>query len=148
MAPSSGRLATALIPRPNDEERSKALADPGPPWSEWFYGEFLKIWIALGFFVLDAVLIVGPLLEAGLYVPILPALLVALYLEYLAFQYLWHEPREHYSGSTRAEAGLQRWVHPVTFGRWTRPGRRVRQGLSPYADVSMEPGIPDASEFL
>jgi len=126
MEPTLGGLA----PRPNPDERKKALDHPGPSWSEWFYGSFLRVWIVLGFLVVDS-WVAGYWVESGQYGGILPSLAVAIYLEFLGYQYLWHRPREDPSQSVRSDEAPRRWLHPVEFGRWTPEGERVRAGLPP-----------------
>ena len=133
------------LPRPSPEDRAKAIADPGTPWTTWFYESALKIYIPLGFFIVDT-WIAGYWVENGLYLALLPSLGAALYLEYLAFSYLWYRPRTDASASVRSEF-RPHWLRPVEFGRWTPEGQRVRAGLSPYPGGAGPQG-PDPAEFF
>jgi DNA-binding transcriptional LysR family regulator len=140
-------LAGLTPPRPNENERKKALEHPGPPWRDWFYASFLKVWIPLGFLIVDS-WIVGYWVEAGELIGVLPSLAVAIYLEYLVFMYLWYRPRDDPSHSVRAES-RRRWLFPVLFGRWTPEGTRIRAGLPPYGSENVSPGGgPDPTEFF
>src|SRR5580693_9954310 len=129
-APPPGALRSGMLPRPTVEERQQALEHPGPTWKEWFYRSFLKVWIPLGFLIVDS-WIVGYWVEAHQPIGIPPSLVAALYLEYLGFLYLWYRPRDDPSHSVRGER-RRRWIYPVEFGRWTTEGERVRAGLPPY----------------
>ncbi|MCI4366393.1 MAG: hypothetical protein L3K08_01435 [Thermoplasmata archaeon] len=144
MPPAPGESLTL---RPTPEDRKKLIELPGPSWSEWFYGSFLKVWIALGFLIVDS-WIIGYWVEAGQAIGIIPSVAVAVYLEYLGFQALWYRPRSDVSHSVRTEA-RRRWLYPVEFGRWTPEGRRVRAGLPPYGKGE-EPQSkgPDPHEFF
>ena len=137
-----GRLRDAFgLPATTAEERAKAIAHPGPSWKEFFYFDFLKMCIALGFVVLDAwiaVLFLEPpdLVGLGL------AVAAALYLEFLAYRYLWARPPADES----PHAAFRRsWTRPVRFGRWTPEMFRLRAGLEPYLDGTHG---PDPREFL
>ena len=149
MSPPPGGMLDGrpIIPRPTEEERKAALAHPGPTWTDYFFRSFLKAWIALGYLILD-VFVVGFWLENHLYVGILPSLVAAVYLEWLLWAYLYYEPHGGASASQRREPGLDRFLFPVTFGRWTEPGDRVRHGLSPYSREAVEAAGPDPAEFL
>lgn len=148
MAPTEGApFSGGLVPRPTEEERKAAIAHPGPTWTEYFFRSFLPTWTALGFLIVDSI-IAGYWLETRVYWPMVPSLAVALYLEYLAYQVLWHHPQAGPSASNRPEGGLRRLVHPVTFGRWTEPGERVRRGLSPYSGEAVDKNGPDPAEFF
>ena len=132
---------SSFFPKLPTEEREKALADPGPSWKQYFYRDFLKWWTVLGFLVVD-VWIFGGWFEVGLVWAIPPSLAGALYLEYLGYQALWYDPGH----GAPSETDRSRWIHPVPFGRWTRAGERVRQGLSPISGEAYPEG-PDPAEF-
>lgn len=134
---------STLFPRPTEEERRRALADPGPSWSEWFYWSFLKTWVVLGFLIGDVFVIATwgePLNLAGM----IPSLVLATYAEILGYQYLWYRPRMPSRSHRRVEF-RRTWLRPVPYGRWTPEAARVKQGL-PALDV-VEAG-PDPREFL
>lgn len=134
-----------LVPRLTGEARRQALADPGLSWSDWFYRSFARAWIVLLFLVLDVFVI--STFGAPLDVPALIAgLALAIYGEWLLYQYLWHSPgtlRHH-----RGREGFQRgWLHPVEFGRWTPEASLAKTGKLP-AYRPDEPSGPDPREFL
>lgn len=133
------------LPRPTEAERKRAVEDPGTSWGEWFYASFLKVWIPLGFLIVDS-WIVGGWLEAGFLWGIAVTLPPALYAEYVAFEYLWAHPGGDPSRSVR-ESFQRGYLHPFQYGRWTREGRRVRAGLPPMEGGSERAG-PDPSEFF
>jgi hypothetical protein len=130
------------FPEVDREVREQALADPGPTWTEWFYSDFLKVWIPLGFIMVDTIIAASwlrPLNPIGLTF----SLGIAFYLEFLAFRYLWYHPPER--GRSIREPFRRTWWRPFPFGRWTLEGARARQGLDPFVD--RETG-PDPYEFL
>jgi hypothetical protein len=144
MEPTLGGL---MPPRPAPDERQKLIEHPGPSWRDWFFRSFLKVWIPLGFLIVDS-WIAGFWLEAGYPLGMVPSLGVSLYLEFLAFEYLWYRPRDDPSHSVRSES-RRRWLHPAAFGRWTPEGQRVRAGLPPYGTTAepLDKG-PDPAEFF
>ena len=123
------------------EARKQIISIPGPSWREWFYFSFLKVWIVLGFFILDSVVAVGWLQ------PFNPAALVAsvallVYAEYVLFCVLWYRPPLE---SKVARKTFQRnWLRPVEYGRWTPEAEIAARGESIYP----EPKGPDPKEFL
>ncbi len=127
--------------RPETEEdaRKRALADPGPSWSEWLYSTAFKWWLGIAFLIVDS-WIVTTFLEAGAWVLLFACTIGAVYLEYLLFRYLWARPEEIRRGSRPR----RRWP-PFEVGRWTPEGRRAREtGIVPTA----EPAPSDPREFL
>jgi hypothetical protein len=120
-------------------EKKAALEDPGPPWREWALHSGAKPYVGLGFLIVDG-WIAGYFLFIDLYLPIIPCIAAALYLEYLAWQYLWYRPevfrRTAHRRSTRW------WIHPVHYGRWTPEADLAHQGEFVSA------GQPDPQEFL
>jgi hypothetical protein len=132
-------------PAPTPAERQQAIEEPGVSWGEWFYASFLKVWIPLGFLIVDA-WIAGAWLEFGNEYGILATLPPALYLEYVAFEYLWAKPSGDPSRSVR-DAFHRSFRSPFQYGRWTPAGRRVRAGLPPMEGGSERSG-PDPAEFF
>ncbi len=135
--------ASRLLPKLEGEERKQALDDPGPSWSQWFFFSFAKVWTILAFLILDVFVVTGfgsPFDPWGLF----PTLALALYGEYLLYQYLWHRPEAR--PMSTGERFRPTWHHPFPFGRWTIEGERHRAGL-PALPVGEEPH-PDPSEFL
>lgn len=135
------------VPRLSGTAREEALADPGPTWHEWFYYSFLKVWIITGFFVVDAwVLVAGIYGIFSGYLVLFP-LVSLVYLEFLAYQFLWRRPSIVGTAQRRWEPS--RKFHRsafalVEFGRWTPEGEAVRAGRSPSAPAHG----PDPREFL
>ncbi len=97
-------------------ERKAALEDPGPSWREWFLFSGAKWWIGLGFLIVDAWVITSwfdPFNPVGIGL----SLAGCLYLEYLAYGYLWYRPAElRPSGSPPFRPT---WYRLREFGRWT-----------------------------
>jgi hypothetical protein len=120
-------------------EKKAALADPGPPWREWFLRSALKWYLGLGFLIVDGILF-DSWLVAGLWQVGLVSLALALYAEVLVWQYLWYRPAEVRPGYHRAPRRL--WIHPVRYGRWTPEADLARHGGTPPIDQ------PEPSEFL
>ena len=140
------------LPEATPEERKRALEDPGPSWREWAFGSLFKIYLLLGFLIVDswiAALWLEPARTLGgtvATVGLLGSLAAAVYGEYVAFLYLYALPRGDPSRSTRSEF-RPTWLRPFEFGRWTEPGRRVRLGLPPYGTKPTPEG-PDPTEFF
>ena len=123
------------------EEKRRALADPGPSWSEWFYYDAAKWFVGLGYLIVDSWVFVA-CLDAGLAVAIVPSLIGAVYLEFLGYEYLWYVPP---LGGPRRRGPFRRsWYRPVAHGRWTPAGARARG--SPSA-TPPEQG-PQPEDFL
>jgi hypothetical protein len=138
VTPPEGETAD---PKELERLRDRALALPS--WAEWFYASFLKVYGALGLFVGDAIL-AAYWLEIPNALGLLATLLPVVYLEFLLFQYLWHEPDP--SGATRSAGPFRpTWLRPVRFGRWSSMGQRVRRGRAPFPG---EGSGPDPHEFL
>ena len=123
------------------EEKRRALADPGPSWSEWFYYDAARWFVGLGFLIVDAWIFVA-CLDAGLAIAIIPSLIAAIYLEFLGYEYLWYVPP--LDGPRRRGAFRRSWRRPVALGRWTPEGVRARENPSaPSPDQGPQP-----EEFL
>lgn len=125
------------------EEKRQALLDPGPSWREWFFHSAAKWYVALLFLIVDswvAAYFFHPLdlLE------LVPAVAVALYVEAVAWMYLWHRPTD--TASIERGRFRRRWWRPFPHGRWTPEGERARSG-APLPAPSPESG-PDPHEFL
>lgn len=134
-----------LFPKLSGEARRRALEEPGPSWSEWFYRSFARAWIVLLYLILDVFLISE--FGAPLDVPALIASLpLATYGEYLLYQYLWHTPgtRRHHRGP---EGFRPTWLRPVEYGRWTAEAALVKAGQLPAYEPD-QPAGPDPREFL
>ncbi len=128
------------------QEKLQALRDPGPGWKEWFLFDGAKWWVGLLYLVVDS-WIVGLWFErygvtGTIVVLIVLSLVAALYLELLAFRYLWRRPAddEHVgSGVFRPGPFALREV-----GIWTPEAKshlasRLRRGPE---------GAPDPHDFL
>lgn len=123
------------------EEMELARQDPGPTWREWFFFHAAKWWIGLGFLIIDTWIVVSAL-QIGLALSLV-ILAVALYLEVLTWQVLWHRPE---SLSVRApDENRMWWIRPLPVGRWTPEAEEIRQGIR--VSVTVETG-PDPKEFL
>ena len=135
------RLGPTLgVPKLEEKERTEALAEPGPSWREWLYFEFLKVWIALAFLIVDS-WIAASWLDPFNAVGLFGSLALALYLEFLAYRCLWYRPDpERWQREFRPS-----WFRPVRVGRWTPEAWRVRAGKEPFPGVATG---PDPREFL
>jgi hypothetical protein len=126
---------------PTRAEREAAVAAPGVPWKDWFYFSFLKVWIALGFLILDG-LIAGEFAELRSAGGLVLGLAIAVYLEFLAYRFLWTRPGPEEERSTHYHPT---WFRPVRLGRWTpeafHPEEFARHLPSTVAG-------PDPTEFL
>ncbi len=121
-------------------EKKAALEDPGPSWREWVLHSAAKWYVGLGLLTLDG-WVVGDFLFYRIYWPIAPALVGALYLEFLLWQFLWYRP-EMYRSRARRHWTSSFWIHPVPFGRWTPEADLARGGATPGS------GEVDPAEFL
>ncbi|HKV90489.1 MAG TPA: hypothetical protein VJQ43_04735 [Thermoplasmata archaeon] len=134
----SGGLLGQL--RPTEEERRRALEDPGVSWREWFYFTFLKTWLGLGFLVADA-LLASAWAESRNYLGLAVSLAAVVYLEFLAFRYLWTRP----GGSEQRKSSFARsWHRPVWAGRWTPESWYPERYRAPQPGASG----PDPNDFL
>jgi hypothetical protein len=133
--------SVGYLPKLEGPLREQALADPGPTWGEWLVGPFAKVWVALGFFVIDSwifVLWAVPLSLLGMVL----SLAVATYLEFLLWRYLWYAPdREE---DIRSLPFHPTWARLTRFGRWTPQSSRLRAGQDPYEARRVD----DMSEFV
>jgi hypothetical protein len=119
------------------EQKLQALRHPGASWREWFYYDALKWWIGLGFLIVD-VWIVGWWIQGAPAYAGLLVLLLAIYLEFLGFRYLWYRPKDQ--PTVRRGSFRPTWTRPVEFGRWTPEAKLVREGLLvPGADEGPSP---------
>lgn len=123
------------------ETRHAALQEPGPSWTEWAKGPLSKTYLALGFFVADILILVTGLQPLDP-IPLL-AVVLAIYLEYLLWQYLWYRP--HPDKESRVNRFHPTLLRPTRFGRWTPEGERARAGVDPFGNETVGPN-PD--EFL
>ena len=134
-----GFLGYIGFPEPTEDEKREALEAPGPSWREYFYYSFLKVWICLGFFIVDIWVVASWLRPLSL-VGLLLSVGVAIYVELLCYSWLWHRPHieEDPKGFRRSA------FRPVFYGRWTPEADRARAGKDPLLS---RPG-PDPKEFL
>lgn len=136
MPPDEAPLDSFLDPEA--EEKRRAVLDPGPKWGDWFLFSGAKPWVGLGFLIID-VWVVGswlsPLNLAGLVLSLPPAI----YLEFLAYRYLWYRPDEILGGHRFRPS----WHALREVGVWTPEERLLRSGTVPRA-----PQGPDPREFL
>lgn len=123
------------------EEMDRAREDPGPTWREWFLFHAAKWWIGLGFLIVDTWIIVSAL-QVGLALALV-ILAIALYLEVLTWQVLWHRP-DSLSVRPPDENRLW-WIRPVAVGRWTPEAEEIRQGIRMPGTAD---AAPDPREFL
>ncbi|MFI5417883.1 MAG: hypothetical protein ACHQ2Y_03160 [Candidatus Lutacidiplasmatales archaeon] len=130
------------IPRPDEATRKAAVEATGATWKEWFYFEFLKVWAGLGFFIVD-VWIAASFLQPFQPLPMAVGLGVGLYLEFLAFRYLWRRPDP--VELSRPQTFKRTWYRPTSVGRWTPERFRMIAGLDPDPEGL---GRPDPNEFL
>ena len=123
------------------ETRRSAVQEPGPSWAEWARGSLAKAYLALGFFIADVLLLVTGLQPIDPFV--FAGVVLAIYLEILAWQYLWYRP--HPDRESRPGTFHPTVFRPVRFGRWTPEGERARDGVDPFGNEVVGPN-PD--EFL
>ncbi len=83
---SSGRGPFGL-PKVHEEERRRALEDPGVSWKDWLSSSFAKTYLGLAFFIADGLLIASWFGPPANYPAMIGTTALALYLEYLAWQY-------------------------------------------------------------
>ncbi len=122
------------------QEMELARQDPGPSWREWFLFSAAKWWLGLAFLIVDVWVVVSAFTYGAL---TLLLLVVAVYLEIVLWQYLWHRP-ESVSHGRNAENRLW-WLRPVPVGRWTPEAEEVR-GHAPVSGATET--APDPKEFL
>lgn len=126
-APQLGKLTA--------EEREAALKAPGQSWHDWFYFIALKWWVGLGILIIDSWIVAG-WIEAGGWLELLGSVALAVYLEYLLWQYLWHPYHPELHGQFRPT-----WKAPFEAGRWTPEREALLAG-------KLEPAAPDPRQFL
>ncbi len=144
LSPEEEAALTATLDRVA-EEKKLALIDPGPSWKDWFFHSHAKMWVGLGFLIVDA-FIFGTWLSDGSFpesriVGAVLCLAAALYVEVLLWRYLWRVPADDAQilGS-RFRPG---WTALREFGRWTPEAAERKQ--HPYVPTD---GAPDPNEFL
>lgn len=123
------------------EEKRRALREPGPTWREWWFYSASKWYILLGFLIAD-VWAATAWVEAGVLLAAVGTVALLLYLEFLLYQYLWFRPEE--AAFRRRALFHPSWHRPVPFGRWTPEAHLVRTGRAGTLD---EEG-PDLGEFV
>jgi hypothetical protein len=141
-APSTGGIDSLDLPAPRTRgERRAIIAIPGPTWRQWFYYDFLKMWLGLACFIADVLVVVTWI--RPLDIPAMTLSLVgAIYLEFLLFRYLWYRP-------TYAEdAGKPfrpSWTRLTKYGRWTPEAELAGTGRSAQL---IQSDAPRPEEFL
>lgn len=123
------------------EEKRRALEDPGPSWREWFYNTAGKWWIGLGFLIVDSWIIVAGI-QSSAPIVTLPAAVAAIYLEFLAWQYLWRRPS--FDTPRRRKRFRPTWYALTQYGRWTSEGAAARN----HPSVTGSDEGPRPEEFL
>lgn len=123
-----------------EEEKRRALAEPGPSWREWWYYSASKWYVLLGFFVGD-VWAFASWAELDLWIPAVATLMVLAYGEFLLYSYLYFRPIE--TDSRRRRRHRPSWLQPVAAGRWTPEGALLRSGVA----IGGNDG-PSPEEFL
>ncbi|MGI0071431.1 MAG: hypothetical protein ACRECT_05130 [Thermoplasmata archaeon] len=123
------------------EEKRRALADPGPGWREWWFQNGARWWLGLGLLIVDAWIIVEGL-DLGAWIALFPALVGAIYAEFLLWRFLWYVPS--YDAPRRRGPFRATWTRPVQYGRWTPEGAAARAGPR---SVGSDDG-PRPEEFL
>ncbi len=126
----------------SDEERRRAIEEPGPSWTEFLLFSYLKWLLGMGFLIADSTILLTFLLPLDPFA-LAVTFALALYLEYLLWQYLWHRPPLQEGRRFVDPDFRSSWHHPVAYGRWTPEAKAVREG----ADLSPRRG-PDPRDFL
>jgi hypothetical protein len=129
------------VPPDVRREMEAARRDPGPGWREWFLFQGAKWWLGLAFLTVDTWIVVGAISTGAAVAAALLA--IAVYLEILTYEYLWHRP-EGVSPRTPVPTHW-RWIRPVPVGRWTPEAEQIRRG---HAISGASDGAPDPREFL
>jgi hypothetical protein len=139
--PGAIRGAFGVEP-PDPATREKAIEAPGASWREFFFFELAKVWIMLGLFVVDSLILVywtDPFNPLAL----LASLFLAFYAELLLYRILWYRPNPEEGYLAREFRPT--WIRPVRYGRWTPEAWRAKEGRDPFEDVVVG---PDPREFL
>lgn len=121
-------------------EKARALREPGPSWRTWLLQSALRAYYILGILVAD-VQVVVLWIELGSVVGLVVSLILAIYLEFLLYRYLWYRPRPE---ALTERVFHRTWYRPVEYGRWTVEADLVRAGV---AIRRAEEG-PNLKEFL
>lgn len=130
---------SASVAQMEEEEKQRALLEPGPTWKEWLYFTAFRWWLGIVFLIVDSWLVVE-CLEIGSWPALVGSLIAAAYLEYLLYLYLWRRPEP--ARFTRARR--HRWP-PVEVGRWTPEAFAARAaGTRPVVPTD----TADPREFL
>jgi len=131
--------STSFVDVEEQEQKRRALAEPGPSWKEWLYFTAFRWWMGILFLIVDS-WIVATFLVIRAWLPLAAATATAIYLEILIYGYFWHRPDPD---RPRPE-GRFRWP-PYQVGRWTPEGFRIRSG---QAQLPVGEKSPDPREFL
>ena len=111
-----------------EDARQKALDDPGPGWKEWFLYHGAKMWVALGFFIADMWIFLT-WVSAFNAIGLALSIAAAIYLEILAYRYLWY--RVNPEAPRPTEPFRRTWLRPREFGLWTPEGAMAKRGEIP-----------------
>lgn len=96
------------------EARARALAEPGPSWTEWAKGSAGKLYIGCGMLILDALLWVS-LEESHYPLTLIAAVPLTVYANYLLFAFLWARPPHERRDRVNFRPT---WLRPFLIGRW------------------------------
>jgi hypothetical protein len=123
-----------------EREKAFALKEPGPGWRTWFLQSALRWYYFLGMLIVNINILVS-WFEYGSLLGMVLSLVVAVYLEFLLYRFLWYRPN---TDEAPRRPFRRSWIRPTEYGRWTPEADRVRGGFSIYPT---EEG-PSAREFL
>jgi hypothetical protein len=126
---------TPRLGRLTPEERQAAVLAPGESWTEWLYGTAFKWWLGLALLIIDSWIVAG-WIEVGGWYDLAGSIVLAIYLEFLLYQYLWHSYRPELRGKFRPT-----WHAPFEVGRWAPERKDALAGR-------IEPSGPDPRQFL
>ncbi len=140
-APPPKYTRVGYLPKLEGPLREQALKDPGPTWGEWLVGPFAKVWVALGFFVVDSWIFVLWAAPFDL-TAMIASLLAGVYLQFLLWRFLWYAPDRE--DDLHSLPFRPNWARLTRFGRWTPQSVRLRAGQDPYEGHPVD----DMSEFV
>lgn len=146
LTPEEEQIWQAGVERVEQEKR-EALRAPGPSWREWFFYDLAKWWVGLLFLVVDVWIggtwIYGGTLSTLDVGGLVLSVVLAVYLEFLLWGYLWRRPSDTTVRSRRRFRPS--WRALREFGRWTPEAARLRDRRGRAAP---DDGLPNPHEFL